>query len=879
MPLRSQISETDGPRSRNTLVSSSPGKHISCRQPSKTTNENARTRYKEIKSTEASHMEGKNDCLELANLRTTQNQSGSAEMSIGLGVRDCIDVTCRGCSIGSAFVSPPVSPRRWMRHGDASFQHSKYSTSNSLGNRSAPTWIIEDGDLWIVFPEDARPGTVEIDIKAKIRLSLSIAPYQHSFSIPGLVQLDGTQDPVRIGSFAFFVEREKWIPHAREVRFAFGNVLNWRIKESSHVIGDFRLDTSPKLSIRIKAPVFHVLDFSATVEMSTTVVPATEGEVWLHHRVKIVSEISDLDIFADRVELFLVVRNGLLAGVEYSTEIGTCTVLHESILGPTGRKENEALLKIARDVKDLRADIDLSFTVPYQLNQGATAYPTVRPIFGNVVSETIVLTCPNLPLMLEHVPQVQLSTWETFHYNEPNHAMIRLERLQVPKSFPEELRDGPLIRISELSRVSFKSLESVDDAMMAGDPVYVTRNLVFNLYEISSGETICRIDVDVEVGQNDTLLVIDSQGWCPCYSLIDNQLAMEQRGQWRETKDKYLMLFRADSMKQGDIVHVVFQFQRHIGPGSFEENGGHALPSSLGLNGAIYELPRIVGKTALGPVIRSDLDQCTLFLIQITILLMQLTFIFTGTIHLVDQPGRKEISQTLSRTGLAEMHLPMLTRNYYLSICRRKQAGDDAIPIPDIKPSKSRMRDSSSSDLAFSQNQPDHQGTVRAQFANTESTYEPLVTGTFDTPKEVLTDAPPEATITAGNLTNTEKESPGGLGYLNWVLIGLIALVMYSLYIYPDIDMSTSASSGSDSTGMETGTALPSSLCGNGEYSEGRMLDLGGIPDDSHGEAMAVTDAPSELESHAGDRARMQHGHSKPSVLDMIDRALGWKGR
>lgn len=612
-PVKSQTSETSGTRDKNPLDLSSPRKHISCRQPpyctSEHAHENAGTGHNEIKNSDENCAENQKSCVELANLNIIQRQSEPVE-NIGLGATDFADAAYRRCSTRSASISPPESPRRWLRHRRANTQRSNYFPLTSLGGMSVPTWIIEDEKLWIVFPENARPGTFEIDIKAKIRLSFPISPYRHSFSIPGLIQADVTQNPIPTGSFAFFVELEKWIPHTQEVRLGSGNLLDWRIKKSSHAIGNFRLDTSPKLSIRIKAPLLHVLDFSAVVEMSTCVVPMTEHEVGLRHRVKIISEISEDDIFADRVELFLVVRNGLLEDVEYHTEIGTCTVLHESVLGPTGKKDNEALLRISRDLKDLRTEIDLNFIVSYRLGSGITPYPTVRPLFGNVVSETIFITCPKLPLTLEHVPQVQLSSWEALRYNEPKHAVIRLDRVQMPKFFPQGLRDDPLIRISELSRVSFRSLGSPGDAMITENPACVARDLRFTLHEICSGEISCRIEVDVEVGQNDGVLVIDPRGWNPCYSLIGDQLATEQRGQWRVTTYDYLTLFKTDSMKPGNIVHVVFQFQRETRPDISEETDGNALSSSFGSKAATYELPKIIGKTALGTVIKSDLEQC-----------------------------------------------------------------------------------------------------------------------------------------------------------------------------------------------------------------------------------------------------------------------------
>ena len=620
--LKNQPLEAKSTETKKMLDTSVPGKHSSRRQPpdniSESTSGNGEVMYNRIKSAKGSRVE---------NTRSTiQRQSELPEMSIERGSRALPEACHRSYSLGSSSTSPPVSPRQWLRHRSASAQHSKYFPPTSLGTMQAPTWVVKDGKLCVVFPEDVRLGTFEIDIQAKIRLSLPISPYRHSFSIPGLIRVGGAQNHIPTGNFSFFLKRPEWIPGFPQLHFAPENLMDWRIKESSHAIGRFRLDASPTLLVRLKAPVFHVLDFSAAVEMCTSVVPMTEREVGLSHRVKIVSEDSDTDIFADRVDLFLVVRNGLFEGVEYQTRTGTCTILHESILGPSGKKENEALIKITRDLKDLRADIDLTFTVPYRLGSGATPYPTVRPLFGEVISETIVLTCPRLPLILEHTPQAQLSSWEVLHYTELDHAIIRLDRVQMPKCFPEGLRDDPLIRISELDRVPFRDLRSIGNGMIIEDPVYVARDLRYALHELPGGQITCRISVNVEVGQNDSLLVIDPQGWDSCYSLINHQLATEQRGQWRKTEDDYLTLFGEDSMIQGNNVHIEFRFKRNIRPEAPEGiNGTDARPSCLTSDETRLALPKIIGKTSLGTIIKSDLEQRTLCVWQISGVPLQLT--------------------------------------------------------------------------------------------------------------------------------------------------------------------------------------------------------------------------------------------------------------
>lgn len=122
------------------------------------------------------------------------------------------------------------------------------------------------------------------------------------------------------------------------------------------------------------------------------------------------------------------------------------------------------------------------------------------------------------------------------------------------------------------------------------------------------------------------ILVIDPQGWNPCYSLVDDQLATELCGQWRKINDGRLALFTEDSMVPGDVVNIVFHFQRHAIPEVFEEIGGIvAPPSSLTSDGARLALPKIIEKTLVGTMIKSGLERCKLDMQRITYVLLQLT--------------------------------------------------------------------------------------------------------------------------------------------------------------------------------------------------------------------------------------------------------------
>ena len=490
-------------------------------------------------------------------------------------------------------------------------EHIRSTAQSSVVCNITPSWVDEDGKLYIVCDQNTTAGTYEVDLEAKVRLSLLDAQHCQSFCIPGLIRADPFQYRIPTGGFALYLEPAVDTPGGLPVKFESNTLMNHHTKESSHIIGRFRLNETPRVSVRTKQPVHCVSDFSVAIEACAAFLPGIESIVksfW--YNATISCKVADEDVWADQVEFFIVVRNGPSESEQYHVTNGTCAVHHNAIILSSGAKESETLISVLRNIEDIQNDLDISFSRPVDVSSPKEVFlPTIRPLFGKVLSESIILSLPKLPLKLEHIKNDSHITWNVLQCSEAGHRMMRLNRLAIPDTLAEVMQDNPHFKISELVRVSFKSLRATNETLIQRKTAPVARTLHITLFEILGGQLVCQINIEVEVRQSSKIVKIDPQGWLPYMSYVDGQLATEKHGEWRKTDDALLTLFNTRDVKVGTVMHITLFFQQPRYTPTIEEDFEVI---ELDRNGKDVEqpLPRIVGKTILQAMVRSELKDC-----------------------------------------------------------------------------------------------------------------------------------------------------------------------------------------------------------------------------------------------------------------------------
>ncbi|MCJ1401517.1 hypothetical protein MMC11_004731 [Xylographa trunciseda] len=537
------------------------------------------------------------------------------------------------------------SPERWR--ANRNLEQAGNTSQESTVHHVPPSWVEEDGKQYIVCEGNTTAGTYEIDIKAKIRLSGPDTQHHQSFYIPDLIRAEVAQDRVPTGGFAFYFEPTVETADGLAMRFESKTLLDYHIKESSHIIGRFRLDQTPSISVRTKKPVYCISDFSASVEAYAAFLPSVDSGVKrLQYNARLICEVDEEDVWANQVEFFLVVRHGPSEDGQYHVDNGTCAVLHNTLLLSSGAKESEALISVLRNTEDMHNHLDISFSLPLDVSSPKEVFlPSIRPLFGKVLSESIILDLPRLPLKLEHIQNASQTTWKVFRCSEAGHEMMRFDRLPISSALPQIMEDGPQFRVSELVRVLYRSLTAADESHMEENAGPVARNLHIALFEILGGGLGCQIDVKVQVGKNSEILTIDPQGWSPYVSYVDGRMANEKHGEWRETDDAFLTLFNTRDIKVGKMMHITFFFRLPSSTPILEEDY-EAIERDCDDKGVEQFLPRIAGKTILQAVVRSELENCTIIL---------------------SNPPESRVSRFSRRGDHTEVRLPMLTSDYQVS--------------------------------------------------------------------------------------------------------------------------------------------------------------------------------------------------------------------
>ncbi|MCJ1472131.1 hypothetical protein MMC13_000778 [Lambiella insularis] len=549
-----------------------------------------------------------------------------------------------GLSDGESFEAAQTSSAiRWsqdeIRRSSSDLERSLIQTS--------PIWSEEGGKLCLIWNNTVAGSTYEIDIEATISLTTSDRHNRQSFWIPGLPRGDVPENRSQSGGFAFYVQSTAPNSDAEKIQLAPQTLIDCHVKDSSYITGRFRLDETPMLSIRTKVPIHYINECSATISTSVILSSAPEGVTMISFDARILCEIPEPNAFADRMELLLTVRNR--PSGQCHVKDGSCTILHDTFTKSTEAGDSEAIISISRNSENLHEPIELSFLVaqpscfPFTI-----CVPTFRPLIGKVLSESIILSQPRLPLLLKRLPGNSITAWKVLNGLRERNPAIRLERLATPSSSPERVSDNPCFQVSELSRASFKDLEPADAVCFTEESPTVARNLRVELFEIMGGGLRSQIEVDVEVEKSAKILTIDQQGWVNSFSLIDGVLATEEAGEWRETEDTYLTLFKSDDSVEGSIIHITICFQQQHSVQDTEDSEYEMVTSSLSRNSNEQPLPKIMGKTIVGAVLASNLDTCTVTLSS-------------------GMPDARKVVRTLSRHEKSEIRLPRLSPQYHLS--------------------------------------------------------------------------------------------------------------------------------------------------------------------------------------------------------------------
>lgn len=508
--------------------------------------------------------------------------------------------------------SPDVSPRIWLRrYGRFGSSSQWFLPREPMPVRPAdnPSWKIQGNKLEICCASSTSRDTYIIEIEAEIRLSGLDDEGWLDFIIPGLPR---PEDPTISGNVDFQIQQSASKSSIDmpldEVRDQFNKTSSIEAQfdtKSLHnvqmglvqIAGRFWPQNSKLLRTRLKSSIYKIMSWDAYVLLHTTPIWSKSQGVQMKHHARLQMKQPKLDIFANRVGFSFHIKHGPLRSREYSLKASRCSVHIEEDIGQRNRSSStkSAEVTVYRDTMDLSLPLDVYFMSSYTPEDQATiALPTLYPTVGKVLSESILLTKPSTPLVVEHTERAFFSSWKKTDVTKGSYSVMRFDRVELPQLFPEGLKDDVIVRIRELCPVQFSALEKSEDSFVPLETLSPVWDLRIQIDRVCGQNLVCRMSLVVEVGRDsERLLAFDAHNWIPELSFIDGRLATQRAGEWRKAEDGYLTLLKSPAMIVGQNVRVEMRWKELIIADEFKSD-------SVAMSNVEYLIPTIIGKSVLG---------------------------------------------------------------------------------------------------------------------------------------------------------------------------------------------------------------------------------------------------------------------------------------
>lgn len=359
--------------------------------------------------------------------------------------------------------------------------------------------------------------------------------------------------------------------------------------------------------------------WDASVQLFVNAVLSPKGQIEIHHHAHLTVTISEQEINGAQICFGLVVMNGPRGNFTRHLEAGHSSLFfNEEPSSSAALQPARAEIEVIRNRHDLEKPLDLYFFSSYPTSDhdnDPQVLPSVRPSRGRVLSESIYLSEPVSPLIMETTARSLYSTWKASQH--PLSHVTQFKRIDMPPLYPLGLRDDLRIKVMEIPPVEFAPLKGLAATEIVWD--FETK-----VQQLPGIPLTCHMSLFVEVSTTSSRIVtFDSHGWIPQFFLVDGRLATEKAAEWRQL-DGQLTLFRQVHMVPGPIkLELTWQEPPNA-------------PSSNGNDPYELLLPRVLDREVAGG--RLMCKDITVFLIN------------TGT---RDQETPLEVG---AATGLPTMH-------------------------------------------------------------------------------------------------------------------------------------------------------------------------------------------------------------------------------
>lgn len=510
-------------------------------------------------------------------------------------------------------LSPEVSPGIWVRSRGFDSAYSPFQEPGQVMLESNPTLINDEGRLEIYFADNVASGTYLIEIEADVTLSAPDSNGWRGFAIPGLLPLQKTEVPSLI---SFRVQRALFSANSSEpqpvedldyssliqAQFNAERLFDLGISSATQISGKFHLSTSMILQLRLKIPMYELTSWNSLNLLRTFPQWSHKYGLQVEHHVSMTVVALDQDIFAEQVKYSFFVKNGFGYAIEYTLHLGECLIELGDTNWQDGTTETYAKVTVVRPLEDLAKPLEVSFTMCYpKMDQLMIRLPTLSPKDGSVISERILLAKPPRRLLVEHPESGSFSTWKRMGLHEGQLQDTCFDRIDLPRLFPEGLKDDIVLRITELLPVCFRALQCEGNPFIPEEPSNLVWNLQLNVDKVFGGDLECSMSFHTQVGSSDQVLTVDPNDWTPDLFITGGQPATESVGEWQKHRNGDITLLKLPEMRERQIIEIALRWNKMILREKVRSDDGEQSKIE-------YLLPKIIGKSILGGTLRCHVD-------------------------------------------------------------------------------------------------------------------------------------------------------------------------------------------------------------------------------------------------------------------------------
>ena len=296
--------------------------------------------------------------------------------------------------------------------------------------------------------------------------------------------------------------------------------------------------------------ITHQVDsWDAITTLWTVANLSQKGGIRIQYHAQIAVHSAHHNVLADRVKLCLRILNcpamyGHVEDRTYTLRPGEYTLPFNYEISTPLLGHHQTEITIIRDVIDLQAplNIEISYSYPKSCNDTVVMLPIFRPAKGRVLSDSVVIAEPEASLIVTKLAKNEHTGWTS--NDQPINRLLRFERTEKTNMFGQHLDEDILVKITKPLPVQYTF-----GGLHAAEVVW---DLAIKVQRILGNELECRMILWLEVGDANTLLMLDPNGWQPKRFLVGGRLATGSGGEVCNYEG-YLVLFKQNHMARGSI--------------------------------------------------------------------------------------------------------------------------------------------------------------------------------------------------------------------------------------------------------------------------------------------------------------------------------------